>query len=145
MSDPLPRRPPYSDTGPFRASQIREGDPYELSNGHPIYCTPAGDHYASANQAVAMALGTDPAVSDTGVWHEVTLRNLLQRRGYESLEQVRSEGLQEGLNEARAAVLDLAEALGVKVTPKRRQQVAMAAAHDLQELRLALKKTRRWP
>src|SRR5580658_4213186 len=37
---PAPRRqPPESiDEGPFRADQIREGDPYELSNGHAIRC-----------------------------------------------------------------------------------------------------------
>lgn len=28
--------------GPFRADQIREGDPYELSNGHAILCLPTG-------------------------------------------------------------------------------------------------------
>ena len=28
--------------GPFRADQIREGDPYELSNGHPLLCVPTG-------------------------------------------------------------------------------------------------------
>jgi hypothetical protein len=29
-------------TGPFRAEQLRTGDPYELDNGHPIERLPAG-------------------------------------------------------------------------------------------------------
>ena len=35
--------------GPFRADQLRDGDRYELSNGHPIYCAPpAGDTVRAA-------------------------------------------------------------------------------------------------
>jgi len=29
--------------GPFRADQLRPGDRYELSNGHPIYCAPIAE------------------------------------------------------------------------------------------------------
>nr|VFJ96081.1 MAG: hypothetical protein BECKH772A_GA0070896_100975 [Candidatus Kentron sp. H]VFJ96800.1 MAG: hypothetical protein BECKH772B_GA0070898_100985 [Candidatus Kentron sp. H]VFK02558.1 MAG: hypothetical protein BECKH772C_GA0070978_100946 [Candidatus Kentron sp. H] len=29
--------------GPFTADQIKDGDRYELSNGHPIYCLPWGE------------------------------------------------------------------------------------------------------
>lgn len=28
--------------GPFRADQLRPGDPYELSDGHPVRCMPTG-------------------------------------------------------------------------------------------------------
>ncbi len=31
----------HSSQGPFRAEHLRDGDRYELSNGHPIYCAPA--------------------------------------------------------------------------------------------------------
>lgn len=36
-------------TGPFRASQIGDGDPYELSNGHAIHCLPARADHAESN------------------------------------------------------------------------------------------------
>ena len=37
-SDPL-----RQSRGPFYARQIRDGDPYELENGHPIECLPSGE------------------------------------------------------------------------------------------------------
>ena len=46
--------------GPFRASQVREGDPYELSNGHPIRCMGAGERHGLSNTRGAMVIGTDP-------------------------------------------------------------------------------------
>lgn len=36
-----------SGRGPFRADQLKEGDRYELSGGHPIYCAPVGPEHAS--------------------------------------------------------------------------------------------------
>jgi hypothetical protein len=45
------------------------------------------------------------ALYDRRTAHEVTLRNLLQRRGYEDLEAVREEGREEGLATALLAVL----------------------------------------
>jgi len=30
------------EQGPFRAEQLNEGDRYELSHGHPVYCAPGG-------------------------------------------------------------------------------------------------------
>jgi Uma2 family endonuclease len=53
--------------GPFRADQIRPGDPYELSNGHPIFCPPAGGQGAKATSVGADVLASDPAVQDVGV------------------------------------------------------------------------------
>ena len=53
--------------GPFRASHLRDGDPYELSNGHSIRCMSAGGRHASSNQLGAQLLGTDPAVEEVGV------------------------------------------------------------------------------
>ncbi len=50
------------DEGPFRADQIRDGDPYELSNGHPILCMGAGERHGEGNLVGAATLGTDPDV-----------------------------------------------------------------------------------
>jgi Uma2 family endonuclease len=47
--------------------------------------------------------------------------------------------------QARNAVLDLAEAYGLEITPERRQQVQQASLEDLAALRAALKAGRSWP
>jgi hypothetical protein len=64
-----PTNPPQPPTkeGPFRADQIREGDPYELSNGHPVLCMSAGARHGGANLIGAAVLATDPAVQGAGV------------------------------------------------------------------------------
>ena len=33
--------------GPFRAAQLRSGEPYELDDGHPIECLPSGSDKGS--------------------------------------------------------------------------------------------------
>jgi len=53
--------------GPFRADQLRSGDPYELSNGHPIHCLPTGIRGAKAVNVGGGVLASDPAVQDVGV------------------------------------------------------------------------------
>lgn len=53
--------------GPFRADQIREGDPYELSNGHAILCMPTGRRGGRSNLTGGGVLETDPAVKSAGV------------------------------------------------------------------------------
>jgi len=53
--------------GPFRASQIGDGDPYELSNGHAIRCMPAGADHAESNLTGGSVLETDPDVEWAGV------------------------------------------------------------------------------
>ena len=59
---------PYADNqGPFRVDQLREGDRYELSGGHPIYCAPSGRDHAGTNLIGAAALESDPAVEWAGV------------------------------------------------------------------------------
>lgn len=50
--------------GPLRAHQIREGDPYELSNGHRIDCMTAGGRHGRAHLAGGRVLATDPAIGD---------------------------------------------------------------------------------
>lgn len=53
--------------GPFTADQIREGDRYELSNGHPIECMPGGRDHAGSNLTGGSVLETDPDVEWAGV------------------------------------------------------------------------------
>ncbi len=56
-----------STQGPFRAEQIRSGDPYELSNGHAIHCLPTGGQGSRANLLGGTVLESDPAVEEAGV------------------------------------------------------------------------------
>jgi hypothetical protein len=58
---------PKRSRGPFRADQLRCGDPYELSDGHAIYVAPAGGRHADANALGAQVLATDPEVTEAGV------------------------------------------------------------------------------
>lgn len=53
--------------GPFVADQIRSGDPYELSNGHPVLCLPTGRRGSTRNLTGATALETDPKVTAAGI------------------------------------------------------------------------------
>ncbi len=53
--------------GPFLADQLRPGDPYELSNGHPILCLPTGSRGGRATNVGGGVLASDPAVRDVGV------------------------------------------------------------------------------
>ncbi|MFY9822537.1 MAG: Uma2 family endonuclease [Thermoanaerobaculia bacterium] len=53
--------------GPFSADQLQSGDPYELSNGHPILCMPTGGRGAKATNVGGAVLASDPAVQDVGV------------------------------------------------------------------------------
>lgn len=57
-------REPNTTPGPFRAWQVREGDPYELSNGHAIRCITAGTRRGLAHNVGGRVLGTDPAATD---------------------------------------------------------------------------------
>ena len=52
--------------GPFRADQLRPGDSYELSNGHPIHCLPTGGRGARASSVGSSVLASDPAVESVG-------------------------------------------------------------------------------
>ena len=56
----------HSGRGPFRADQLRDGDRYELSNGHPIYCVPAGWKHGSGSTTGGLVLDSDPDVQWTG-------------------------------------------------------------------------------
>jgi len=62
----MPYHPRHQIDGPFRADQLRSGDPYELSNGHPIECLPSGGRHSKANLTGGLVLGTDPEVESAG-------------------------------------------------------------------------------
>lgn len=53
--------------GPFTVDHLRPGDPYELSDGHPVVCEPAGPRHGRKNVAGAIVVDTDPAVEAAGV------------------------------------------------------------------------------
>jgi Uma2 family endonuclease len=54
-------------TGPFRASQLRDGDRYELWNGHAIPHRPPSQERASAKAYAALVIASDPAVEDSAM------------------------------------------------------------------------------
>ncbi len=58
---------PRTSPGPFLAYQIRDGDPYELSNGHAIRCSPSGPTHGGPNLSGGQVLDTDPDVEWAGV------------------------------------------------------------------------------
>ena len=53
--------------GPFRADDVRSGDPYEITNGHAVYCAPTGGSGSGPNGLGFSAVGWDPAVREAGV------------------------------------------------------------------------------
>jgi Uma2 family endonuclease len=61
------RRTIPTSKGPFRADQIRSGDPYELSNGHAIQCMTTGGRGSRANLQGGSMLDSDPAVEEAGI------------------------------------------------------------------------------
>ena len=86
------------------------------------------------------------ALYDRGAAFEATLRNLLQRRGYASLDAVLDEGARQGQTLAmREGLGDLCEALGVELTSARRAALASLDLDGLITLRAALKQHGRWP
>lgn len=53
--------------GPFRADQIRDGDAYELSDGHVLECLPTGRRGALASRVGSAVLGSDPDAESVGI------------------------------------------------------------------------------
>jgi hypothetical protein len=53
--------------GPYRASDIRPGEPYELSDGYKIECMGTGQRGSRANGSGFMVLDTDPTAPPAGV------------------------------------------------------------------------------
>jgi len=63
----MKRPSPYSAPGPFRADQLRSGDPYELHNGHAIRLSPTGGQGSGSNLIGGAVILSDPAVQNAGV------------------------------------------------------------------------------
>ncbi|MFO0588352.1 MAG: Uma2 family endonuclease [Polyangiaceae bacterium] len=89
------------------------------------------------------------ALFDRNIAHRLTLRNLLQRQGYEDLDDLRIEGREErrkaGLAEGlRTAIRDLCEALGIAIGPEQDAALSAMKGPALDELRLRIKRERRW-
>jgi Uma2 family endonuclease len=63
----MPTTPRIRERGPFQADQLKDGDRYELSNGHPVYCHPSGRQHAGPNLSGGAVLETDPDVEWAGV------------------------------------------------------------------------------
>lgn len=61
------RLPQVGQSGPFRADQLRPGDSYELSDGHPVRCLPTGSRGGRATSVGDGVLASDPAVQSVGV------------------------------------------------------------------------------
>ncbi|MDC3983053.1 Uma2 family endonuclease [Polyangium jinanense] len=59
--------PQVTESGPFKAEQVRAGDPYELSRGHIIERLPAGGRGGRAKLVGAAVLNSDPAVRSASV------------------------------------------------------------------------------
>ncbi len=65
-------REPISAPGPERASQIADGEPYELVNGHRVRCMSAGGRHSVSHMVGGSVLASDPAAegsvgADTGI------------------------------------------------------------------------------
>lgn len=63
----MPQRTQSDETGPFRADQLKDGDRYELHQGHPIYMSPSGREHAGTNLIGGAVLESDPDVDWAGV------------------------------------------------------------------------------
>jgi Uma2 family endonuclease len=66
----------------------------------------------------------------------------LRAKGHPEFDAVREEGREEGL---RMGILDLCESLGLTVSEDAVAELASLRAPDLDALRVALKRDRRWP
>ena len=85
------------------------------------------------------------ALYDREAAHHHTLKNLLQREGYEDLDAVRNEGLEKGLEEGlRRAIEDLCELLAVTPTPEQRAALGSMGVAALEAQRERLKRERRF-
>jgi Uma2 family endonuclease len=63
----VPQHFRQSESIPFRAEQIHDGDYYELSDGHAIQCMPGGRDHANHNLTGAAIIGSDPDVEWAGI------------------------------------------------------------------------------
>lgn len=113
-------------------------------NGRPVRTKLPGERLEAPG-----VLKSQPLVEvlyDREASFEQTLLNLLERKGYASLDAVLAEGERKG--EAKglhAAVLDACEFLDIVPSEAQRSQLETMGVDELETLRRELKQTRRWP
>ena len=66
----------------------------------------------------------------------------LRAKGHPEFDAVREEGREEGL---RVGILDLCESLGIAVPEGAAAELRMLRSRELDAIRVALKRDRRWP
>ncbi len=122
--------------GPRRVEIYEPGKPVRLAtSGHQLH----------APGILQNAVEVD-ALYDRNAAHEAVLRNLLQRKGYASLDAVLDEGRKEGQEQGlRAAVRDLCDVLGIPLDEARETALDAMDVAALDALRARLKADRRWP
>jgi hypothetical protein len=81
------------------------------------------------------------ALYDREAAHRHTLRNLLQREGYEDLDAMKREGVADGL---RQTIEDLCEVLAITPTAEQKAALGAMSLPALEALRGRIKQTRRW-
>jgi hypothetical protein len=89
------------------------------------------------------------ALYDRDEAERATLTNLLQRRGFESLEAVLARGIAEGRDAGlaeglRAGIRDLCEVCGIELTAEREAALGAMGLAELGALRERVKRERRW-
>jgi hypothetical protein len=103
---------------------------------------------AELGPAWSRALGTETIMA-TWDWKATYARfeaETLSKAKAQGLREGRADGLAKGKAEGlRLAIGDLCELLGVALGPKRRARLAAMSADELEALRLALKRHKRWP
>jgi Uma2 family endonuclease len=52
------------EMGPYRAEDIRPGEPYELDNGYRVHCEPGGGSHSKPNFLGVAVVGFDPKVGE---------------------------------------------------------------------------------
>jgi len=106
----------------------------------PVFVLPV--HAAALVSALAADEAVLRALKSKG--HPV-LDEIREEGRQDGLEQGRERGLEQGLEQGlRLAILDLCEALGIRVTDEQRGMLASASRAELERLRVALKNDRRW-
>jgi Uma2 family endonuclease len=86
------------------------------------------------------------ALYDREVANQHTLENLLRAHGYDSLDDVRKAGIDEGRRSALVqTILDLSTVLGTPIPENAKTQLPQAALEHLERVRQHLVTHRRWP
>jgi hypothetical protein len=107
--------------GPRRVEVHRPGQPPQLAGPGEVLEAPG---------ILRNAIPVE-ALYDRSAAHEATLRNLLQRRGYDSLEAVQQESREEGRGEGIAeAILALLADRGLAIAPAVRERILACRDHD---------------